>query len=267
METAPKDSELNQLKSVIGETIDISQQKKLLEAFSKEKREKDRARSTLSQSQEHPVSNRQSVQAGIHGLQKQESWYSSNQQASYINIPRHPDPGQIDYIRDHKVKVGAQDSQKRSSWPSPIPARRNAYFYEPVALYNTGDKGSKYDIRQQSQPAHVAVDLQHEQAAQLPYNSHSVFPDQHIYSQHQQEGYSQHIAQQSAVAHAATHSFRVGDRVQLAGRQCYGVVRWIGTTAFMPGQIAGIELVSHVTVAIELFITVFRYVFAMLLLE
>ena len=275
---------IEQVRGAIGESINISQQRELMEAFEKEKREQDRARIYPRQ---HPA-NIQSAQAASHRIQQQNSWYPQGTPHHYDTIPdedrnssstrpRRAEHGKAAYMvggvdheqthqrqRKFEQNQGTRYQQGEQSNPvyanqPPPPSQYNdrqqvqqdGYNYQQNTNYYQGDQ--QYDNIQQNQPP----PYNHGEQMQLASRS-NVRPQETPAGreQHPPSNAHQSTPGPCVVAHTgdatvpAHFNLGVGSTVQLATRgpnslPRYGVIRWIGTITQVQGQIAGIELVRQ----------------------
>ena len=240
--TTPKDPELEQLKDVFGESINVSQQRQLMEAYVKEKREQDRAKVRVNppiQSQQLP-SNVQSIKAGGHRVQKHIENYRQPQGSAHV----------YDTISDGNSRACPAEHGKAGTVGRFQGIQGTGYTYgelynpPPRSKYSDKHQGQQdgYNYKQNNDYYHHQYDnVQHSQPVQAPVrreqlppsNSHRTIPVAHT-------------------DNATIQKLVVGSTVQLATAdpntpQRYGVIRWMGSTApsQVHGEIAGIELVRQ----------------------
>ena len=281
--TGANNPELEQVRGAIGESIDVSHQIQLMEAFDKEKREQDRARVNPRQ---HPA-NIQSPQAGSNGLQKQNSWQPQGTPHHYDTIPgddkkspstrpRLAEHGKADTVggvheqvhqrqRPIEQSQGTRYQQGEHSNPlyvnqPPPPGQYNdrqqgqqdGYNY-PQQNNNYYEGDQQYDNIQQNQPPayNHGEQMQHTDQSNVRPQETPAGREQYPPSNaHQSTPGPFVVAHTGDATVPANYNLGVESTVQLASTDPntpyrYGVIRWTGTLPQAHGEIAGIELVSQ----------------------
>ena len=274
-----KDPELEQLKDVLGESVNVPRQKQLMEAIKKREQEKPKVRVNPppSQSQQCP-DRRESTQAGGHGIQKQNSWQPQGTPHLYDPIPgsdrnssstrphlaEHGKAGsvggnheqayqfqrQIEQSQGTRYHQGEHSNPVYVNQPPPPPGQYNdrqqgqqdGYNYQQNTNYYQGDQQYGNVQKIQPPPYNYGGQMQHTDQSNVRPQETPAGREQHPPSNAHQT-----TPGPSVVAHTVPADFNlgVGSTVQLAihgpnSPPRYGVIRWI------EGPIAGIELVRHV---------------------
>ena len=252
-----KDPELEQLKGAIGESIDITHQRKLMEAYDQEKREQDRARVNPPLQPRQHLDNRRHIQAGGHVIQKQNSWQPLGTPRVYDTIPwedrsspstrphlaEHGKAGTVRGVRgDDHEQVHRQIEQNQGTGYQHGEQSNHDHVYANQPL-----PPGQYDNRQQGQQDGYGYPQSNFRQQEAPSGRGQRPPS----NAHQKTPRLPVVACTGNATIPAHFDLQVGSTVQLATTdpntpQRYGVIKWIGSVAQVQGHIAGIELVRHV---------------------